>query len=97
MMIRYQTSNQYIHRQITGLDVLISVGENIANFDGYVQLNAAAAAIWKFLSVPRSAVEVEGMLMEQYRLPREEARADAAEFLELLRSHNMVTVTDDGL
>lgn len=96
-MVRYQTSNDYIHRQITGLDVLISVGENIANFDGYVQLNAAAAAIWQFLSEPRSAAEVEGMLMERYQLPREEARADAAEFLELLKHHNMVTVTDDGL
>ena len=96
-MVKYQASNNFVHRQITGLDVLISVGGNIANFDGYVQLNATASAIWQFLSVPRSAAEVEGMLMERYQLPREEARADAAEFLELLRSHRMVTVTDDGL
>ena len=96
-MVKYQASNNYIHRQITGLDVLISVGDNIANFDGYVQLNATAAAIWQFLRVPRSEAEVEGMLMERYQLPQEEARTDAAEFLELLRAHNMVTVTDDGL
>lgn len=96
-MVKFQTSDNYIHRQITGLDVLISVGGNIADFDGYVQLNATASAIWQFLSVPRSAAEVEGLLMERYQLSAEAARADAAEFLDLLRSHNMVTVTDDGL
>ena len=96
-MVKYQASNNFVYRQITGLDVLISVGGNIANFDGYVQLNATASAIWQFLSVPRSAADVEGMLLERYQLPAEEARADVSEFLDLLKAHNMVTVTDDGL
>lgn len=96
-MVTYQTSNNYIHRQITGLDVLISVGENIANFDGYVQLNGTAAAIWEFLSVPRSAEDVEQMLRERYGISEEEARADTAEFLQLMQKHNMVLVSGDGV
>lgn len=95
-MVLYQAAKCFIHRNITGLDVLISVGGNIANFDGYVQLNATAAAIWQYLSVPRSAAEVEEMLMEKYQISEEEARADVSEFLQLMQAHNMVVVTDDG-
>jgi len=96
-MTSYQTSHNYIHRQIACQDVLISVGGNIARFDGYVQLNAAAAAIWKFLSAPKSAAEVEKMLMEQYQISAEEARADTAEFLQQMREHDMIVVHDDGV
>ena len=96
-MIRYQTSDNYIHRQITGLDVLISVGGNIADFDGYVQMNATAAALWEFLKEPRSAEEVAGLLKERYQLSEAEARADGAAFLELLEKHKMVTVSGDGV
>ena len=95
-MIRYQASQNFIHRKITGLDVLISVGESIANFDGYIQLNATAAALWNFLSVPRTEDEMAAMLAEQYGISSEEARADATEFLELLKTHQMVMVTGDG-
>lgn len=31
----YQASQDYIYRKIAGADVLISVGSNIANFNGY--------------------------------------------------------------
>ena len=95
-MTRYQASQNFIHRKITGLDVLISVGENIANFDGYIQLNESAAALWKFLSAPRTEEEMAAMLAEQYGISPEEASADASEFLELLKTHQMVVVTGDG-
>ena len=93
-MIQYQASQDFIHRKITGLDVLISVGENIANFDGYIQLNESAAALWKFLAVPRTEEEMAALLAEQYGLSAAEAKADASEFLELLKAHKMVTVTE---
>ena len=95
-MIQYQASHNFIHRKITGLDVLISVGENIANFDGYIQLNATATALWNFLSTPRSEDDMAAMLAEQYGISPEEARADAAEFLEMLKTHHMVVEMKDG-
>lgn len=40
---KYKIREGYIHRKAAGNDVLISVGENVANFNGYITLNPAAA------------------------------------------------------
>ena len=42
----YQASQNFIHRKIADSDVLISVGSNIANFNGYIELNGSAADLW---------------------------------------------------
>lgn len=42
---KYQASKDYIHRKIADSDVLISVGSNIANFNGYIQINDSAVSL----------------------------------------------------
>ena len=96
-MVKYQASPNFIHRKITGLDVLISVGENIADFNGYIQLNASAAFLWDALQQPRTPEELEQLLAGQFGITREVAAADAAEFLRDLTAHGMVKELIDGL
>lgn len=96
-MFRYQASHNFIHRKITGLDVLISVGENIADFNGYIQLNSTAVLLWDALGVPRTAAELARLLADKYQISDEKAAADAADFLKLLQDHKMVMVEDDGM
>jgi len=38
----YQAKKGFVHRSIAGNDVLISVGANVANFNGYIMLNPTA-------------------------------------------------------
>ena len=54
--IRYQTVEGFVHRQVAGNDVLISVGANVANFNGYITLNPTASFLWDALTQPRTAV-----------------------------------------
>lgn len=80
----YQASSHYIHRKVADMDVLISVGGNIANFNEYIELNPSASLLWEALAQPKTAAELAAALQSAYGIAPEQARADVQEFLELL-------------
>lgn len=88
----FQAAPNYIHRKVADMDVLISIGENIANFNGYIELNSSAVMLWEAMSTPKTFAELREQMKQQYELTHEEATADLQEFLTLLQEHNMVTV-----
>ena len=87
---KYQASENYIYRKIADADVLISVGANIANFNGYIQLNPSAVTLWKKLQTPCSLEELEQALKEEYGISGEQAQEDTSDFLKELLKHDMV-------
>ena len=93
---RYQAKNGFVHRQVAGIDVLISVGENIANFNGYISLNPTASFIWDSLSEPRTISELINMLTEEFDVSFELANNDVTLFVEMLQRNEMVTVYEDA-
>lgn len=89
---KYQASENYIHRKIADSDVLISVGSNIANFNGYIQINDSAVCLWEQLAEPSTMEQLEKVLEEKYGIPHEQAVEDVSDFLKELKDHNMVTM-----
>ena len=45
----YRSSPNYVQRTIAGQHVLVSIGEGLADFRGYIQLNDTAAFLWEQL------------------------------------------------
>lgn len=89
---KYQASPDYIYRRVADSDVLISIGSNIADFNGYIQLNPSAVCLWKQLSEPKTLNQLETALEETYQIPHEQAVEDVIDFLNELKEHDMVTV-----
>ena len=89
---KYQASSNYIYRRVADSDVLISIGSNIADFNGYIQLNPSAACFWKQLSEPKTLDQLEKALEEVYKIPHEEAVEDVIDFLNELKDHDMITM-----
>ncbi len=94
--IRYQAAENFVHRQVAGNDVLISVGANVANFNGYITLNATASFLWNALAQLRTAGELETLLTEEFDVSAEVAHRDVMLFLEMLQRNAMVTVYEDA-
>ena len=86
----YRRVPDYIYRFIDGSHVLISVGANIADFNGYIQLNETAAFLWRSLEEPKTAKELAAELSEEFDVSAEEAREDVDMFLKELVSQNLV-------
>ena len=89
---KFQSKSDYVHRRIVDNDVLISVGENIANFNGYIELNSSAAFLWDEMKEPRTSGELEKSLEEHFHLPHETAAEDVQDFLKELQDNDMVLV-----
>ena len=88
----YQASENYIHRKIAGSDVLISVGSNIANFNGYIELNESAVLLWEKLKTPCKIRDLEQVLEENFGISHETAAQDVLDFINLLKAHHMVVI-----
>ena len=89
--VKYKANPNYIFRKIAGKRVLISVGDNIANFNGYIQLNDTASYLWQQLAEPRSVEELIFSLLNEFDVNKEEAEADVKEFLAELFKDDMVS------
>ena len=94
--MRYQVAEGFVHRQVAGYDVLISVGANVANFNGYITLNPTASFLWDTLSQPRTVEELETLLTAEFDVSAEIAHRDIVQFLEMLQRNAMVNIYDEA-
>ena len=90
----YQRADGYVHRKSGDRDVLICVGKNIANFNGYVLLNGTAAFLWEKLDQPRTLDQLTDQLLETFEVSREQARMDIAAMLEDFTQQGLIRLTD---
>lgn len=89
-MTRYLADKNYILRNVAGSHVLISIGDNIANFNGYIQLTETAAVLWKELGEPRTVDELTESLQKEYDVDPAQAESDVKEFIDHLVQEGMV-------
>ena len=87
----FRSSPNYVHRTIAGQHVLISIGEGLADFRGYIQMNETAAFLWKQLQEGRTEDELFQSLIETYDIDEDTARRDLDDCLEMLLSRGMIT------
>lgn len=91
----FKTKSDYVHRKVAGADILISIGENIANFNGYIEMNASAAYIWDSMKQPCTVTKLAKNLMETFDISEVQAMEDVLEFLVELQEHNMVVISEE--
>jgi hypothetical protein len=93
--IRYIATTGFVHRQVAGNDILISVGANVANFNGCITLNPVASFLWDALAQPQSIGTLVDLLTEEFDVTQEKAKNDVENFLEMLLHHSMVSVYEE--
>ncbi len=81
---------QVILRSVAGEHMLIPVGETVFQYNGIFMLTESGKILWE--NIEKGATE-EGLavaLMEEYGIDSETATADVSEFLEMLRSFEII-------
>ena len=91
----YKAKEDFVHRKVAESDVLISVGANVANFNGYITLNPTASLLWDALATPQTVDTLTKMLTAEFDVSDEVAKTDVENFLEMLKRNSMVTVYED--
>ena len=86
----FRAKTNFIHRKVAKRDILIPVAGNVANFNGYIELNETYLFLWERLKEPCTGAQLCDAVQEQYDVAPEKAAADIAAFLALYLDHQMI-------
>ena len=83
-------NGEYILREVVGDAILVPVGETALQFNGILALEPVGALIWKGLSAGKDRSAILCDILEQFEVDPRTAAQDLDEFLEQLRSENLL-------
>lgn len=78
-------NENFILRQTAGLTVILPVGEASVHFPGMISVNETGAVLWEQLAGEQTLDTLAKALTGEYEVDLEQAKRDAAAFLEQLR------------
>ena len=82
----------FVLRQVADSWVVLPFGEEMLNLNSMLNLNASGAMLWKVLEKECSVEALTEALFSEYDVSKEQAEADAEEFLQKLISIGCVEV-----
>lgn len=80
----------FILRKIAGEDIVVPIGNNIADFNGVIRLNESAAFLWRELQEELSKEDLISKLRNEYEIDEELASTDVQDFLDILVENNAI-------
>lgn len=83
----------FVLRSLSGEHIVMPTGKNIAEFDGTIVLNDAAAFIWEKLCAGCSRDELLGDILSEFEVEPARAEADLDALLEKLRAYQVLEET----
>lgn len=83
-------SDQFILRQIAGEYIIIPTGQTTLKFNGMITVNEQGAFLWEALKEEITEDALVDAVLAEYDTDRQTARADVAEFLEVLRQKRIL-------
>lgn len=79
-----------VYRQIAGKHIVIPTGDNIADFNGIINLNETAAFLWQKLRDGGSEDQLIAALQDEFEVDALQARQGVAAFLQDMRELNAI-------
>ena len=86
-------NNDFIMREIAGETFLIPFGEASVQINGMITLNGMSAFIWKALETEKTEEGLIKEILNVYEVGEKQVKEDLAEFLERMKSLNMVKIS----
>lgn len=80
----------YILRKIANSDMVVPIGNNIADFNGIISLNESAAFLWRRLKEGSEIPLLADTLVKEYDINRELAQKDVEHFVAQLWKSNIL-------
>lgn len=84
-------NGEYILREVAGDAILVPVGETALRFNGILALEPVGALIWRDLSTGKDRDQILCDILDQFEIDAQTAGNDLDEFLQQLRSENLLT------
>ena len=79
---KYARNTDYVFRKIVSEMILVPIVQNTADMDCVYALNELGAQIWGQLEQPRSQLELQQAILQEYEAEAEVIESDLAAFLQ---------------
>lgn len=81
---------KFLLREIVGENILVPVGEDSMSFNGLITINKSGKFIWENIEGVNSQEELLQLILDNYDIDRDTAKADMEEFLEILKKADII-------
>lgn len=85
-----RVKKEYVLRKIAGEDLLVPIGNEIANFSGVIYLNSVASFIWEKMQSDITIEQLKEAIIQEFDVTEEQLEEDLSKFLVLLEERNML-------
>ncbi len=82
--------NDYMLRKVADSYVVVPTGREVANFNGLINLNEAAALLWHCMEEEISEDDLVLTLMNHYEVDESTAKHDIKEFIRQLQENRIL-------
>ena len=82
----------FVLKEIAGTIVVVPVGNQLVDFSSMITFNSVSELIWRTLEKGASAEDCVNAVLDEYDADSETVKADVAEFIALLKTHNLLDV-----
>lgn len=79
-------NENFVLRQVVDTWVVLPLADETVDFNGMITLNESGVLLWNTLEKGADIDALVDALLSEYDVPAQQARADAEEFVEKLRS-----------
>ncbi len=79
-----------ILREIAGSWIIVPVGEMVVEFNGLMNVSESGALLWKNLVDGSTEDNLVDILLNEYSVDRETAKADVEEFISQLKEKGLL-------
>ncbi len=80
----------FVLKNIAGSRVAVPMGENLVNLQLMLTLNETGAFLWDTLQTDCTMDDLVNAMTKEYDIDAETARADATDFVQLLKEHQIL-------
>lgn len=85
-----EIKKQVILRSVAGEHMLIPAGETVFEYNGIFMLTESGKFLWENISNGADETDLTTLLMQEYGIDSDTATADVKEFIEMLRTFEIV-------
>lgn len=91
MEVNMKIKDGFMLRKVAGQWVVVPLGERVVEFNGLMTLSESGALLWKdMISNDVSEEDAVNLILSEYSIDENTARADVREFFSSIKSSNVI-------
>ena len=87
---KYRKNKDFVFRKIGDETILVPIKDNVGDMGSIYNLNEVAAFIWEQLDGEKTLLDIKNMILDEFQVSPEQARADLCDFVSQLKEVNAI-------